>query len=128
MATNGRFSIYLDTAAPRRVMQTFHYALNPEGFLMLGPSESVGQTTDLFELTDKHHRIYTRKTTPPGTRVDLMQRGGAPYNRPREAVESEPPPRLLQAHSAQHEADRFKPAEIDELKQLLASGRQEPDN
>lgn len=118
--------IYLDIAAQRRVMQTFHYALNPHGFLMLGPSESVGQTTDLFELTDKHHRIYTRKTTPPGTAVDLMQRGGAPYSRPRDGVASEPPPRLLQADSAQHEADRlllarFAPASlvVDEALNIL---------
>ncbi len=29
--------IYLDAAAQRRVMQVFHYALRPTGFLMLGP-------------------------------------------------------------------------------------------
>jgi two-component system CheB/CheR fusion protein len=29
--------IYLDASAQRRVMQVFHYALRPQGFLMLGP-------------------------------------------------------------------------------------------
>jgi two-component system CheB/CheR fusion protein len=57
--------IYLDAAAQRRVMQVFHYSLRPQGFLMLGPSESVGAASDLFDLIDKHHRFYARKTTGP---------------------------------------------------------------
>jgi two-component system, chemotaxis family, CheB/CheR fusion protein len=106
-------------------MQIFHYALNPQGFLMLGPSESVGQASDRFELTDKHHQIYMRKGTPPGTGVDLIQSGGVPYGRPRAGVESEPAP-LLQADSAQQEADRlllarFAPASllVDEALNIL---------
>ena len=67
--------IYLDAAAQRRVMQIFHYALRPHGYLMLGPSESVGQASDLFELSDKSHRLYARRASLPGTGPGIVQRG-----------------------------------------------------
>ena len=116
--------IYLDSSAQRRVMQVFHYALQPQGFLMLGPSESVGQASDLFDLADKHLRIYTRKPVPPGGSIDLGGRTGAPYSRPREAAEEEAA--VLEADSVQREADRlllarFAPASllVDEALNIL---------
>src|SRR6202035_2194916 len=69
--------IYLDSSAQRRVMRIFHYALRPQGFLMLGPSETIGQAADLFELTDKSLRLYTRAPAPPSAGVHLAQRGAA---------------------------------------------------
>ena len=114
--------IYLDTAAQRRVLQIFHYSLRPRGFLMLGPSESAGQASDLFELSDKRYRVYTRKTTAAGVAVEL---GGPPYSRPREALADEAP-LLLEANSIQREADRlllarFAPASllVDEALNIL---------
>jgi two-component system CheB/CheR fusion protein len=59
--------IYLDAKAQRRVMQSFHYALRPHGFLMLGPSESVGLASDLFEVFGEVHRVYKRRATPEHT-------------------------------------------------------------
>jgi len=50
--------IYLGAAAQGRIMQTFRYALKPTGFLLLGPSESIGQGAELFEPVDKLHRLY----------------------------------------------------------------------
>jgi two-component system CheB/CheR fusion protein len=64
--------IYLGTAAQRRVMQMFHYALRPRGFLVLGPSESVGTATNFFELIDKRHRMYTRNSAGVRTALDLV--------------------------------------------------------
>ncbi len=55
--------IYLSPLLQRRVIPTFHYALNPEGFLLLGASETVGTFTDLFAVADQKHRIYKKKTT-----------------------------------------------------------------
>jgi two-component system CheB/CheR fusion protein len=40
--------IYLDQALHRRVLSLFHYALNPHSFLVLGPSETVGQKRRVF--------------------------------------------------------------------------------
>ncbi len=66
--------IYLSPALQKRVIPTFHYALNPGGFLLLGASESIGSYTDLFSVVDQQHRLYARKSAPgrpyPHFRVD----------------------------------------------------------
>jgi two-component system CheB/CheR fusion protein len=98
--------IYLDASAQRRVMQVFHYALRSQGFLMLGPSESVGQAGDLFELTDKSLRLYTRTPAPPGAGVDLVRRGATPSSGRGEVARGETSIGV-DADSAQKEADRW---------------------
>src|SRR6202035_3262619 len=55
--------IYFSLPLQKRVVPTFHYALNPNGFLLLGAAETVGPFTDLFELVDPRHHLYSRKTT-----------------------------------------------------------------
>lgn len=100
--------IYLDATAQRRVMQLFHYALKPHAFLQLGPSESVGQATDLFELTDKPHRLYTRKPAAPGTGIDLSSaHSGASLYRGTNAPEADERAGILEAESAHREAERL---------------------
>jgi two-component system CheB/CheR fusion protein len=66
--------IYMDSALQRRVLPILHYALNPDGFLFLGSSESVGHFTDLFATVDAKHRIFLRKAAPSGAALDM-----APY-------------------------------------------------
>jgi two-component system CheB/CheR fusion protein len=53
--------IYLDALLQRKIMPVFHYALRPHGFLMLGNSETVGASSDLFGLVNKKHKIYCKK-------------------------------------------------------------------
>ena len=53
--------IYLDEVAQRRIMQAFHFALRPHGMLMIGPAETIGQSSELFEQVDKRARIYRRR-------------------------------------------------------------------
>lgn len=53
--------IYLDALLQRKIMPVFHYALRPHGFLMLGNSETVGASSDLFALVNKKHKIYGKK-------------------------------------------------------------------
>jgi two-component system CheB/CheR fusion protein len=53
--------IYLQTAMQKRVLKILHYALNPNGFLMLGTSETVGDAPDLFSLVDRKNKIYSAK-------------------------------------------------------------------
>ncbi|MDR3666110.1 MAG: CheR family methyltransferase [Ignavibacteriaceae bacterium] len=55
--------IYLNPSVQKRVINTFHYALKPNGFLVLGSSETIGGYADLFTLTDKQYKIYVRKQT-----------------------------------------------------------------
>lgn len=54
--------IYFGPALHKRIFPIFHYALNPNGFLILGASESIGVFADLFDLVDKKNRIYTKKS------------------------------------------------------------------
>ncbi len=68
--------IYLDTAAQKRAIATFHYALNENGFLMLGKSETIGGSLQLFTPgTDKKIKIYIRKkNTGKNTLSDITPR------------------------------------------------------
>jgi two-component system CheB/CheR fusion protein len=52
--------IYLKPEAQNRLIPLFHYALKDEGFLFLGPSESVGRYFDLFEPVNKQYSIYKK--------------------------------------------------------------------
>ncbi len=56
--------IYLASPLQRRVLPTFHYALNMHGFLVLGTAETVGENQDLFELVDRSNKIYVKKMAP----------------------------------------------------------------
>lgn len=53
--------IYLDINAQKKVMSTFHYALNDGGCLMLGKSETIGTSAQLFTTIDKKYKFYSRK-------------------------------------------------------------------
>jgi two-component system, chemotaxis family, CheB/CheR fusion protein len=55
--------IYLGPQLQKKCIPVFHYALNPDGYLMLGTSESVGGFADLFALVDKKQKIYVKKAT-----------------------------------------------------------------
>jgi two-component system, chemotaxis family, CheB/CheR fusion protein len=61
MITCRNVLIYLDAMLQRKIMPVFHYALRPNGFLMLGNSETVGAASDLFSLVNKKHKIYGKK-------------------------------------------------------------------
>jgi two-component system CheB/CheR fusion protein len=64
--------IYLETGLQDRLMQTFHYALRPDGYLYLGQSESITRKTKLFATLDKKHRIFQRRETSAATPDFLM--------------------------------------------------------
>ncbi len=56
--------IYLDTAAQKRAIAIFHYALIERGCLMLGKSETIGTSLKFFTPSiNKKYKIYTRKNT-----------------------------------------------------------------
>lgn len=53
--------IYLDTAAQKRVLDTFHFALNETGILILGKAESISSSTKLYSEINKKFKIYSKK-------------------------------------------------------------------
>jgi len=64
--------IYIDSAMQKRVLATFHYALNDGGVLMLGKSEDIS-SSPLFSQINNKHKIYLRKKGV-GALPDLVSR------------------------------------------------------
>ncbi len=58
--------IYLNTALQKKIIPLFHYALNPNGVLFLGSSETVGDFGSLFATMDRKHKLYLRIADPSG--------------------------------------------------------------
>jgi len=56
--------IYLDQTLQRQIIPLFHYSLNPDGFLVLGPSETIGRSSQFFRLVDGRQQIYRRQPVP----------------------------------------------------------------
>jgi two-component system CheB/CheR fusion protein len=50
--------IYLDRELQQQVCSTFHYALNPGGYLIVGSSETAENPPGLFVTLDRKSRIY----------------------------------------------------------------------
>ncbi|HET6981516.1 MAG TPA: chemotaxis protein CheB [Myxococcaceae bacterium] len=54
--------IYLQGPLQKRVLRLLHYSLAPDGFMVLGSSETVGDTPELFSIFDKKNRVYVKKS------------------------------------------------------------------
>jgi two-component system CheB/CheR fusion protein len=96
--------IYMDSALQKRVIPLMHYALNPGGFLFLGSSENVGPYTELFDVVDSRHRIFSYRQALAPVPIDFK----APFStrspaRPSDTGEMNP---LWNALDVQREADR----------------------
>ncbi len=63
--------IYLEPEVQKKLVKLFHFALREEGYLLLGPSETVGQQADLFETVSKKLRVYRRVGACRSERVDF---------------------------------------------------------
>ena len=58
--------IYMDAELQKKLMPLFHYALNPDGVLFLGSSESVGDFGTLFQTLDRSAKLYQRREVSTG--------------------------------------------------------------
>ena len=52
--------IYFDPKLQRKLLPLFHYCLRDAGVLMLGSSETIGRSGDLFAAIDARQRLYRR--------------------------------------------------------------------
>ena len=50
--------IYLNRSAQERVMETFHFALNPGAYLFLGSSESADGSSDLYTTYNREYHVF----------------------------------------------------------------------
>ncbi|GAC1370403.1 MAG: hypothetical protein NVSMB44_37500 [Ktedonobacteraceae bacterium] len=55
--------IYLDPGMQQKMIRMFHYALVSHGFLLLGPSETIGAALDLFAQIGHYRQLYRQKST-----------------------------------------------------------------
>ena len=96
--------IYFQQPLQKRAMSFFHFALNPGGFIVLGPSESTG-VEEHFNLVDRTHRIFSKKDAKRSPVLDLgVGRAG-----PKPAAEEKEPKEPRQGPARgdiQREADR----------------------
>lgn len=79
--------IYLERAVQRQILELFHFALRPNGYLFLGTAESADAADDLFTVVDKKRRIYqarvvTHRAKPAAGFPPLFQiESGSPDER-----------------------------------------------
>ncbi len=70
--------IYMNGELQKKVLYLFQYALNRDGFLFLGSSETLGEFMELFNTIDQKYKIYQSKgiVTPRlfMKKYDLIQR------------------------------------------------------
>lgn len=60
--------IYLEPVLQNRLIPTFHYALKPDGVLLLSPSESIGNHTELFDPLNRKWKFYRAMHTGASAR------------------------------------------------------------
>src|SRR5262249_9348122 len=91
--------IYLNRSVQERVIETFHFALRPGGYLFLGSSESPDGTNDLFRLLDGAAHLYESRSVASRLIIPV---GEGPISLPQVPVRV-PEPRP---------ADRISPADL----------------
>jgi two-component system CheB/CheR fusion protein len=95
--------IYLGSVLQRKVMGIFHYALRPDGYLLLGSSESIGNFADLFSVADRKHKIFRKKSG--SARLPSVEFDGPAQQRAREDT------RARTAEEPNHPAQVFREAD-----------------
>ena len=68
--------IYMGLVLQKRTMEIFHYALKPDGHLMLGKSESLSGYSNLFSVDDSKHKIFSRRPFTRPLSPHSASRGG----------------------------------------------------
>ncbi len=53
--------IYLIPEIQAKILSVFHYSLNPEGFIFLGTSESIGTQSELFSAFNSKWKLFKRR-------------------------------------------------------------------
>jgi two-component system, chemotaxis family, CheB/CheR fusion protein len=100
--------IYMDTDLQDRILKNFHYALNPDGILFLGPAEGVTRHSKLFGALDKKHRIFQRLSADVRL-PDALSSPTHPAFRPAVAASAIVQDTDRMGRSAKRIADKYSP-------------------
>ena len=97
--------IYL-SSVQKNIIPLFHYSLRPNGFLMLGTSETAA-FPELFSLVDPEHRIYARREAARKPYPFRSGSGAAFGGGQAEKKSVDPPPELWNVADVRQEVDRI---------------------
>jgi two-component system CheB/CheR fusion protein len=84
--------IYLEPEVQQKLLQLFHFALNEGGYLILGPSESIGRQTKLFRPVSKKWRVFQRANAVQPTRAGFPVQAGKRTDEQHPALSPVPAP------------------------------------
>jgi len=56
--------IYMEAELQKKLLGLFHYSINPDGIMMLGSSETLGNQSSLFTALDSKLKIFKRSVSP----------------------------------------------------------------
>jgi two-component system CheB/CheR fusion protein len=94
--------IYLNRDVQAKILQMFHFALKPGGYLFLGSSESADAVADYFIPIDKKNRIYRARSGIPQVQYQSPGRVGFGARVP-ENTRSKTPLKRAFSYSALHQ-------------------------
>lgn len=86
--------IYMEPYLQKKALTTFHYALNPKGFLLLGKSETISSVSDLFGVVQKGEKLFSRKDVPAKYQLTASLRAEQSMTDMNVAVKPETPGRM----------------------------------
>jgi two-component system CheB/CheR fusion protein len=102
--------IYMDVVLQKKLLSVFHYALNANGFLILGQAETAGSQVQLFALVDKKHRIHRKKAISAPLAMSFPVDFAAPgLSAKKPHSESSSVEKYLQTEVSRVIIDRFAP-------------------
>jgi two-component system, chemotaxis family, CheB/CheR fusion protein len=101
--------VHLEQDLQNRIVPLLHYALREDGYLFMGESENVSNTT-LFEPVEGAHRVF-RKRSSPRRRLDFPLAPRAPAQRSMtEAAQA--PLASMQERAEQQVLEHYAPAHV----------------
>ena len=66
--------IYFNQMLQKQIIPVFHYALRSNGYLLLGGSETLRDSADMFRMVDRRSKIYLKVPTAHATPIDFTHR------------------------------------------------------
>ncbi len=71
--------IYMEGILQKKLLPLFHYAMNKNGILFLGTSESIGEFRDLFSTIDSKGKIFQKNEKPFERAMEYPLESGLPF-------------------------------------------------
>ena len=82
MITCRNLLIYMNSDLQKKIIPIFHYSLNNEGILLLGTSESIGESSNYFNVFDPKIKFYKKKNESTVIKNNTVYE--LPYTQPKQ--------------------------------------------